>query len=204
MKYKLVEEFYTLQGEGKFAGTAAYFVRFYKCNLTCVFGDGLVCDDTAHTDKDKMYEATLDEICFNIQKSGTKHVVLTGGEVSLHDVKTLIERIKEMGVYVQIETNGTNWFNIANADYITYSPKFMFGDENAPRMTYGFHELKVLANAEHPINPEDWSSIKNKYISPIDYQDKVNMDSVAYCVQFVLDNPSWKLSLQTHKFIGVR
>jgi organic radical activating enzyme len=203
MKYNIVETFYSIQGEGKFAGTAAFFVRFYKCNLKCNFGNGFVCDDEAHTIKSLVRELTIGEIVNLVTHSGTRHVVLTGGEVSLHDVNPLIKELQSKGKYVQVETNGTNYANVAQADYITYSPKHMF-DAGAPIMAFGFHELKVLAGVNNPLEAMKYSSVDNKYIQPIGNEHSWDMDNVKYCEDFVKANPAWKLSLQTHKAYGAR
>lgn len=201
--YSIVETFYTLQGEGKYAGVASFFIRFYRCNLSCDFGEGMVCDDKAHTNPNKRTMFDIDELCDMVKASGTKHVVLTGGEVSLQNVNPLIVEIQRLGITVQVETNGTNYDNIAKANYITYSPKSMFSDK-APEMKFGFHELKLLAGKNNPVDVEKWASVKNKYVSPIGYENSWNMENVKYCIEFVMANPDWKLSTQNHKVWGIR
>jgi len=204
MSYKIVETFYTIQGEGRYAGTAAYFIRFYKCNLKCDFGNGFVCDDEAHTDKSLVKTLSTEELVELVHNSGTRHVVLTGGEVSLVDVTPLISALRlSLNVTVQVETNGYSIDNIRNADYITYSPKTAF-DDKAPKLQAGFHELKLLAGVNNPVDVEAWAAVGNKYVQPIGNEHSWDMDNVAYCVEFVRANPGWKLSLQTHKAMGVR
>ena len=203
-EFKIVETFYTIQGEGRNAGMAAYFIRFYKCNLKCVFGSGFVCDDEAHTNKELVETLTIQELTDRVSSSGTKLVVLTGGEVSLHNVNDLIIALKaECGVEVQVETNGYCMANIVHADYITYSPKIAF-DANAPEPKYGFHELKLLAGVDNPVDVNKWATVKNKYVQPIGNEHSWDMTNVEYCIEFVKANPDWKLSLQTHKAMGVR
>jgi len=203
MKFKIVETFYSIQGEGKYAGTAAFFIRFAGCNLVCDFGNGFVCDDKAHADKTLIKEYELQELLELVNASGTWHVVLTGGEVSMCNVNDLIRQLQLLGVYVQVETNGLNYGNIAQANYITYSPKIAF-DVSAPKMDFGFHELKLLAGVNNPVDSSLWSSIKNKYVQPIGNEHSWDMENVKYCEEFVKANPSWKLSLQTHKAYGAR
>lgn len=202
--YKIVETFYSIQGEGKYAGRATFFIRFFKCNLKCDFGNGFVCDDTAHTNKSLMKEYTIEALVNETRATGTRLVILTGGEVSLQDVNPLIVALKkECNVEVAIETNGTNLNNIRMADYIVYAPKGAF-DDKAPKLQAGFHELRVLAGVHHPLDPEPWATVKNKFISPINNEHSLDMDNLNYCIEFVKTNPEWKLSMQTHKVMGVR
>ena len=197
------EIFYSIQGEGKNAGRAAFFIRFFGCNLKCNFGDGFVCDDTAHTNKSLVREYTTEELVAEVKDSGANLAILTGGEVSLHDLNDLIREIQDGRIEVAIETNGTNIDNIAAADYIAYAPKDAF-DSEAPILKARFHELRVLAGVNDPVDVERWATVKNKYVSPINYEHALNMDNVNYCIEFVKANPTWKLSLQTHKVMGVR
>jgi len=201
--YNIVETFYSIQGEGKFAGTAAYFIRFFGCNLACNFGNGFVCDDKAHSNKKLVIPYTADELVTKVKLAGAKHVVLTGGEISLGNVNPLIKALQEAGMFVQVETNGNNYDAIKSADYITYSPKGAF-DKNAPEMKAGFHELKLLAGVNNPVDIEKWATVKTKYVQPIGNEHSWDMDNVNYCIEFVKEHPEWKLSLQTHKVMGVR
>lgn len=196
---KIVDVFKSIQSEGTHAGTPATFIRLFGCNLKCDFGNGFMCDEPLHTLPAKM--KTMTEFEALAECDGVHHVVITGGEPSLHNLNPLITLLKERGHYVQIETNGADFNNISKADWITYSPKFVF-DERAPRPSYGFQELKLLASANVVPNVEYWQSVKNKYVQPIGYDDGWNMENVKWCHDFVVRNPAWKLSLQTHKIYG--
>ena len=201
--FKIVETFYSIQGEGTFAGTPALFIRFFGCNLKCDFGNGFVCDDTAHANKDLVRQDSIKQLVDLAQATPTKHIVLTGGEVSMQDVNDLITELKVIGKYIQVETNGFKYDNIKTANFITYSPKMQF-DSVAPNMKAGFHELKLLAGVNQPVNIEQWRSVKTKYVQPIGNENSWDDANVKYCINFVKNNPEWKLSLQTHKAIGVR
>ena len=114
---KVNEIFYSLQGEGVFTGTAAIFVRLAGCNLHCDF-----CD-TKHEDYTIFTE---EEIVKAISDYPAKHVVITGGEPTLQLTHSLVDRLHEVGKFVQIETNGSialdtdlEW----SIDWITCSPK---------------------------------------------------------------------------------
>lgn len=200
-KHKIVEKFYSIQSEGVHAGTASTFIRFYGCNLKCVFAKGLKCDEPLHV-MPKEVVMHSDEDIVDFCKAGTpKHVVITGGEPSLNDLNELIGKLRDAGLYVCIETNGTNFDNIKKANWITYSPKFSF-DPKAPKMQYGFHELKLLASEEFPPDIQAWATVVNKFVQPIGLEKGWNLDNVRWCHEFVVSNPSWKLSLQTHKIYG--
>lgn len=202
LKYNIVETFYSIQGEGKFAGTSAYFIRFFGCNLACNFGNGFVCDDKAHSNKKLVVGYSINELVNKAEIVGAKHIVLTGGEVSLGNVNPLIEALQDAGMFVQVETNGNNYEAIKSANYITYSPKGAF-DKDAPVMLI-FNELKLLAGINKPVDANLWTQIENKYVQPIGNEHSWDMDNVKYCIEFVKENPEWKLSLQTQKVMEVR
>lgn len=201
---KIVETFYSIQGEGTHGGKAAYFIRYFGCNLACDFGHSMVCDDKAHSNKSLMKEYTDEELIATIPLE-CNHVVITGGEASLYDLNELIKKIQKTGVYVQVETNGTNVENIKHANFITYSPKSAFS-ENAPdpKLTYLFSELKLLAGVDNPVDIEKWAKVKVKYVQPIGNEHCANKANTNYCIEFVKAHPDWKLSTQLHKYLGVR
>ncbi len=196
---KVVETFKSIQSEGTHAGTPATFIRLYGCNLQCNFGQGFVCDEPLHAMPNKI--RTMMEVEVLAECKGIQHVVITGGEPSMNDLNALIVLLKERGHYVQVETNGLNLNNIKEANWITYSPKFDYA-ENAPKPSYGFQELKLLASENVVPDIEYWHSVKHKYVQPIGLEDGWDMVNVRWCHDFVVEHPGWKLSLQTHKLYG--
>ena len=132
------EIFYSLQGEGRFAGTPATFVRFSGCNLRCDF-----CD-TDHQSGRKMTE---DEIVGCVGKFPSEHVILTGGEPALQLTAPLLGQLKRAGKIIHIETNGTVRLAddvAAHIDWITVSPKFGMIPE-----IQRIDELKVVFDMNH-------------------------------------------------------
>lgn len=110
MKLNVVEVFDSIQGEGRWMGTYCTFIRLPGCNFVCPF-----CD----TDFSKTH-GILDTDNCEMQK----HVVITGGEPSIHPkITTLIHELREAGHYVHVESNGTNLLKLIEADWITISPK---------------------------------------------------------------------------------
>lgn len=104
MKYKLAERFVSINGEGKWAGELAVFLRFSGCNLKCSY-----CDTMWANDKDcKTTEYEVEEILEYIKKSGAKHVTITGGEPLLQEkIEELMCKIYTSGAQIEIETNGS-------------------------------------------------------------------------------------------------
>ena len=95
---KVNEIFYSVQGEGRFAGTPAVFLRLSGCNLRCSF-----CD----TDHRSYVQMTEDEIVSEASAYKSRHIVITGGEPTLQLTASLARKLHDKGFFIQIETNGT-------------------------------------------------------------------------------------------------
>lgn len=192
---KVNEIFYSVQGEGAYAGTAAIFVRFSGCNLKCPF-----CD----TDFKFFREMSESAIVEAIQKNSLdcKFVVLTGGEPTLQVTNSLLELLHNKGYFVAMETNGTNEVPVG-VDWVTCSPKAFFVD-NGKLAIKQCNELKLVYDNKH--EPTDFSVKADfYYLQPCDTGDKEeNKRIVAGLVRFVKENPRWKISLQTQKILEVR
>jgi len=194
-KYKVNEIFYSLQGEGRWAGRPAIFVRFSGCNLKCPF-----CD----TDFKDFKEMGKIDILEAIQKVGgnCKFIVFTGGEPTLQVDKELTFLLQKRGYYLSIETNGTH--KIPNGiNWVTCSPKCLFV-KNAQPIVKNAHEVKVVFDGKHAI--DDFGiDAEYYYVQPCDTGDKAkNADILKQTVAFVKAHPKWSLSLQQQKIINVR
>lgn len=186
---RINEIFYSLQGEGRYAGTPAVFVRFSGCNLRCGF-----CD-TAHESFAEMSES---EIMERIARFPAKRVVLTGGEPTLQLTRSFMETLHERGYRIHVETNGTNRLP-AEADWVVCSPK------GAPLRLEHVNELKVVFTGDDT-EPERYSNVEADcyYLQPCDVKDvERNAQITAAAVGYVKAHPQWNLSLQTHKFINI-
>lgn len=192
---KINEIFYSLQGEGRWTGTPAIFIRFSGCNLRCCF-----CD----TKFDDYKILSVDEIIEAIADYPANHVVLTGGEPTLQITRTLIERLHDAGYYVQIETNGTVMLKNGLEtliDWITCSPKY--ADVRIQR----FDELKVVYQRQ---DMSQYLHLKPTfqdclYLQPCDCgNEALNIENVKDTIKYIKSHPEWKLSLQTHKILNVR
>ena len=178
---KINDIFYSLQGEGYYTGKPAVFVRFSGCNLKCDF-----CD-TAHEDGKLMSD---EEIIEEISKYPANNIIITGGEPSLWIDDILIEKLHKAGKYVCIETNGTNPLPEA-IDWVTCSPK-----ENTVLKIGRIDELKVVYTGQ------DLSKYENMNASHY-YLQPCSCTNTQEVVDYILKNPKWRLSLQTHKMINI-
>ena len=194
------EIFYSLQGEGRNTGTPSVFVRFAGCNLHCDF-----CD-TQHQSAQQLAE---DEIVDRVLAYPATNVVITGGEPSLQLTLSLVEKLHQAGRKVCMETNGTRPLGEALAsaiDWITLSPKFEFCP-NAQVRIERFDELKVVYRGQDMSIYDSLIPAHADccYIQPCDTGEASSTRAnLRAAIQFVLDNPRWRLSLQTHKLLGIR
>ena len=210
MSYAVKEIFLTLQGEGAHAGRASVFCRFTGCNLwsgreedrssaTCRFCDtDFVGTDGTFGGRYPSAEELADTIAAQWTGGDTnRYVVLTGGEPLLQVDAALIAALHARGFAIGVETNGT-LSPPAGIDWICVSPK-----AGAELVLRRGHELK-LVYPQTGAAPEDFAHLAFERFSlqPMDGEDVVENTArvVAYCLQ----HPQWRLSLQTHKALGIR
>lgn len=202
-QYAINEMFYSIQGEGRNTGRAAVFIRLSGCNLRCHF-----CD----TDHRRHSMMTANEIAreavalvrpWHGEEEKTL-VVLTGGEPSLQVDAELTEELHaSLNCEIAMETNGTHGV-AEGVDWITLSPKDLFV-EGAKTMLTRVDELKVVYDGIHDIPDYRYIEARYRYLQPCDTGDEArNKQIVEGCVDFVKSHPQWTLSLQTHKWLGVR
>jgi len=210
MSYAAKEIFYTLQGEGVHTGRAAVFCRFAGCNLwsgreqdrataVCQFCD----TDFVGTDGDGGGKFdTAEELAAVVavkwpqNDKGKRFVVCTGGEPLLQIDKALIEALHKQNFIIAIETNGT----IAvpeGIDWVCVSPK-----SGAKLVVMRGDELKVVYPQETDPRVYEQLAFEHFFIQPMDGANA--KESLGAAIRFCADNPRWRLSLQTHKLIGIR
>lgn len=209
MKYSVKEIYYTLQGEGYHTGRPAVFIRFSGCNLWTGHEkdrSGAICDwcdtDFVGTNGINGGKFSIKEI-INIINSLWKdnvltkpYVVCTGGEPLLQMDEALIKAIHKAGFEIGLETNGT-MIPPDGIDWICVSPK-----ANADLILKNGNELKVVY-PQCGMNPRVHEKLKfdHFYIQPMDGINQT--ENIKRSEKFVLDHPKWKLSLQTHKILGI-
>ncbi|TCS65083.1 7-carboxy-7-deazaguanine synthase [Varunaivibrio sulfuroxidans] len=214
MSYAIKEMFYTLQGEGARAGRPAVFCRFAGCNLwsgreedraqaRCTFcdtdfvgvdgaGGGRFedADDLAHA-IERLWPTPAET-----EKAGGRYVVLTGGEPTLQIDAALIDALHARHFEIALETNATR-VPPPGIDWICASPK---GD--APLAVGAGDELK-LVYPQPGVDPAAFADLDftHFFLQPMDGPERAR--NTALTVRYCLDHPCWKLSLQTHKIIGI-
>ena len=210
MTYTVKEIFYTLQGEGAQAGRAAVFLRFSGCNLwsglerdraeaVCKFCDtdfvGTNADGGKFADAAALARAVFAH--WPQSARGKPYVVCTGGEPLLQLDAPAIAALHDMGFEIAIETNGT-LLPPSGIDWICVSPK-----ADAPQKLMRGDELK-LVYPQAGADPERFvgQDFRNFFLQPMDNADRHANTEAA--TRYCLDHPQWRLSLQTHKLIGIR
>ena len=195
--YKVNEIFQSLQGEGYNTGTASVFIRLSGCNLRCSF-----CD-TRHEEGTMM---SLPEIVEEVmQYPLAPLIVLTGGEPSLWIDEDFVSGLKHMtGKRIAIETNGTHSLP-SNLDWVTFSPKTGLGNSgNIPVVLTHCDELKVVYLGQD-LSQYDSIQTNHRYLQPCWVSDEnQRFNNMRATVQAVLENPQWRLSLQTHRILGIQ
>jgi len=192
MNLTVKEIFYSLQGEGGRMGEASVFIRLSRCNLACDF-----CD----TDFNNGNEMSLEDIVEAISIYPCKWIIWTGGEPTIQLNDEHLRFFSKLGYKQAIETNGTRKVP-SLIDYITCSPKQKY--EEVSSIIPFAHEIRIPVRKDD--NIPDISNLPkadNYFLSPVFDGDKVNMENVNYCVDQIMRNPSWKLSLQIHKLIHI-
>jgi 7-carboxy-7-deazaguanine synthase len=214
MTYTVKEIFYTLQGEGAQTGRAAVFCRFSGCNLwsgreedrsraVCQFCD----TDFVGTGPDGGRFKSAGELADAIDRcwegdgrapgAPRKYVVCTGGEPLLQVDEALITELHQRGFEVAVETNGTKPAPVS-LDWICVSPK-----AGAPLVQRSGSELKLVYPQEKA-PPQEFEGLdfRHFFLQPMDGPDTAANTERA--IEYCLRHPRWRLSIQTHKLVGLR
>lgn len=196
MKYRVNEIFLSLQGEGFWTGTPMVFLRFSGCNLACPF-----CD----TDHFSGEEMSAEEIVASVLAAAgdCRRVCVTGGEPALQLDDDLVAALHAAGFKLHVETNGTQPLP-SGVDWITLSPKEDFV-ANAGVVLPKADELKLVYDGDAA--PERWASFPATwhFLQPCDVGDAAkNAALLTATVEYIKSHPVWRLSLQTHKLLGIR
>ncbi len=224
MKIPLAEHFHSIQGEGQWVGTPMHFIRLPGCTVgklgrhtdanndapilpggrpawLCHRFDGqpFWCD----TDFHKYEEVELDAL---ISETWESHICLTGGEPLMHPqiVQAFVDECALVGIRLHIETSGTIAYDYPVWVWVTCSPKQGWNIDAVETAD----ELKLLVDETFPDHlPLSFLNHPNVYVSPINPIERVDM-SLGYNMDKVNEilrkYPSWKLSIQLHKYLGMR
>ena len=193
----LMEEFYSLQGEGHHTGRASYFIRIGGCDVGCHW-----CD-VKESWNAKLHPPTeVDKIVENVVKYKANTVVITGGEPLMWNLDYITKELKKRGITVHIETSGSHPIS-GDLDWICLSPK----KQSLPlEPIYKVaNELKVIIHnsSDFKFAVEQAAKVSdscNLYLQP-EWSQMEKM--VPKIVDFILENPEWQASMQTHKYMNI-
>lgn len=193
----VMESFYTIQGEGFYSGTPAYFIRLGGCDVGCVW-----CDVKESWDASQFEWFHVRDIVKEAKESGARVVVITGGEPLMYNLSSLTRELKAHGLQTNIETSGAHPLS-GEWDWICFSPKKF----KAPLDEFysASHELKVIAYNKSDFqwaqaHGEKMTGDAQMFLQPEWSKEK---EMTPLIVDFVKRNPRWKISLQTHKYMDI-
>lgn len=193
----VMEHFYTLQGEGRHSGRAAYFIRLAGCDVGCIW-----CDVKESWDISPHQHMSIHSILEAVGQTSTDFVVITGGEPTMHDLSSLTSALKTAGYEIAIETAGVNPL-IGHIDWYCFSPKkFKAPIQEAYTLA---QELKVVI--AHPSDFE-WAEQHAAKVSPkctlyLQTEWEKQERFLPLIIDYIKRNKKWKISLQTHKYMHI-
>lgn len=193
----IMEHFYTIQGEGAHTGRAAYFIRLGGCDVGCHW-----CDVKESWNAEKHPLMDTEEIA-KIAADHCKTIIITGGEPLMWNLEILTKKLKELGCMIHIETSGSHSLR-GQIDWITLSPKklklpkeeiYQIADE-LKVVIFNNHDFKFAEEQASKVSPKcrlylqsEWSKREQNYPKITEY---------------ILKNPKWVASVQTHKYLDIR
>jgi len=192
----LMEEFYTIQGEGYHTGTAAYFIRIGGCDVGCHW-----CDVKESWNAELNPPTSTDLIVENAEKY-SETVVVTGGEPLMWDLSVLTQKLKDKNFKIHIETSGAYPLS-GTWDWICLSPK----KNKLPTQTVydNANELKVIIHNKHDFTfaEEQAEKVNSNAILFLQPEWSKKEEMTPQIVDYVMNNPKWRVSLQTHKYLNI-
>lgn len=196
-KLPVMEGFYTLQGEGHNMGKAAYFVRIGGCDVGCSW-----CDSKESWNAGLFPPVSVDDVVEDARNTPAKTVVVTGGEPSLYPLGYFTSRLHSFGIATMVETSGIRKLT-GSWDWICLSPK----EQSPPHSSvYAIaNELKVIIEQEDDLK---WAEVNAGLMNenaPLFLQPEwsVATDIMPMLIDYIMKNPKWRMSLQSHKYMGI-
>ena len=192
-----MERFYTLQGEGAYTGQAAYFIRIAGCDVGCTW-----CDVKESWDATLHPLIAIADLVADAAAHAGKIAVVTGGEPLMYNLETLTDALRNAGLRTHIETSGAHPMSGA-WDWVCLSPKKF--KQPLAEVTACANELKIIVYNKHDLQ---WAEL---------YAAEVNADCILLLqpewsrekemlpimIEYVKNNPKWRISLQTHKYMDI-
>ena len=196
-KLPIMEAFYTLQGEGFHSGKAAYFIRLGGCDVGCVW-----CDVKESWEADIHPKLSVETILESAKKNPGRLAVITGGEPLMYNLDNLTRTLQVNGFKTNIETSGAHPLS-GQWDWICFSPKKF--KKPLPEFYEAAHELKIII-----FNKSDFKFAE-------EHAGKVHPDCILFLqpewdkgeqmmpliIDYIKENPRWRMSIQTHKYLNI-
>jgi organic radical activating enzyme len=197
VSYPIVETFHSVQGEGAWTGVNAFFIRLGGCDVYCPW-----CDQKESWNAQRHPKFPVNDLVQLATEVNPAIVIITGGEPLMHDLNPLTRSLKEQDLQVHLETSGAHPFT-GLFDWVTFSPKTYKAPHDS--IYQQANELKIVIGKEGDL---DWARSQEKKVgsTTIKYLQPEwnNPASLPLIFDYVLKYPQWRISLQTHKFLGVR
>lgn len=193
----IVEMFHSLQGEGAWAGTNAFFIRLAGCDVGCTW-----CDTKQSWNAKNHPLWTIENLVAAAQAVNPRLVVITGGEPLMHDLTALTDALHREGLHICLETSGAHPMS-GTFDWVTLSPK-------RRRPPHGSvyaqaQELKVVIQEPADL---DWAEAQATQVTPTTLKflqpEWTTPESQELVFNYVLSHPEWIVSIQTHKYLDIR
>ena len=196
-KLPLVEDFYTIQGEGFHSGKPAYFIRLGGCDVGCRWCDA------KYTWNPKIFPPTpIETIVDRACSCKAQAIVITGGEPLLYPLGDLTRELHARGLEIFIETSGTNPIS-GEFDWICLSPKRQMPPLEEALLRAD--ELKIIVQTKEDL---EWAvecskKVSSKCLLYVQPEWSVYESIIGDIVEWVKENPQWNISIQTHKFMHI-
>jgi len=197
-KLPVMERFYTIQGEGVHSGCPAYFIRLAGCDVGCVW-----CDVKDSWNAEEHPLLSVEDLINDVINAGANRVIITGGEPLMHDLQELTVGLRSNAIAVHLETSGVHPMS-GEWNWITFSPKKF--KRPTEEIFQRAHEMKVIV-----FHPSDiaWAEELSKKLNSecsllLQPEWERSEEMLPLIMNFITSHPQWRLSLQTHKYIGVQ
>jgi len=193
----VVEEFYSLQGEGFHTGKAAYFLRVGGCDVGCCW-----CDEKSSWNAEAWEMVDVEEVVLRAAQYPAKAVVVTGGEPLMWNLDYICKIFDNHGIQKFLETSGSHPLS-GTWDWICLSPK-----KNAPPLTELIliaNELKIIVETEEDF---EWAEKQARLVSPdcklwLQPEWSRSEKIIPIIIEYILAHPKWSISLQSHKYMRI-
>ena len=193
----VMETFYTVQGEGFYTGRPAFFIRVAGCDVGCVW-----CDVKDSWDANEHEVLQVSDLVKQVQESGTQFVVITGGEPAMYDLNYLTQELHKLNVEIAVETSGAYELK-GEYDWICLSPKKF--KKPISSVIERANELKIIVFNKSDVKwaEEHAAQVSKdcKLYMQAEWEKKEEMYPLV--LVYITRHPQWRISVQTHKYLGV-